>query len=338
LKTIGRALSPLLFTYLLVIPPPAGSAEPTGPAEPAAPENKAEKGAVQLVLADGSQISGTVALENIAMATQYGRLVVPLDQVLRLRVGRGSDPKTAAKVRALIAKLGSANFDERQKATESLIELGPAALEELRLAARHEDAEVRSRAEKALAEIDQGPEEAEEDGQEAPLYGGNDELVSRLFIAVGRIELDGLEVATRYGKLSVPRDQIVLVRFGKVEARSYAVEVSGSNTCRNMMATKVRVKPGDMVRISASGKIHFDNWGTEVGPEGNPENFGENNNAPGMCLVMRIGSEGTFRAVGTGQSFKADKSGDLFLGVNHSGNVGRTRGSWKVKVTLGSRG
>ncbi|HYF50302.1 MAG TPA: hypothetical protein VEJ63_12905 [Planctomycetota bacterium] len=60
---------------------------------------------------------------------------------------------TKAEIDALIEKLGSAKFDEREKAVEKLIAVGTPAVDALKLATKHVEIEVRMRAEKVLGEI-----------------------------------------------------------------------------------------------------------------------------------------------------------------------------------------
>ncbi len=58
-----------------------------------------------------------------------------------------------ARIRALVAQLGAAEFNSREEATESLARLGSAAGPALREAARSEDPEIRSRAEHLLSRL-----------------------------------------------------------------------------------------------------------------------------------------------------------------------------------------
>jgi WD40 repeat protein len=55
------------------------------------------------------------------------------------------------RIEKLIRRLGSANFLEREKATQALAAIGPLALDMLRQATRHRDPEIRSRAARLVA-------------------------------------------------------------------------------------------------------------------------------------------------------------------------------------------
>lgn len=67
--------------------------------------------------------------------------------------GPAPAPEDLKRAEALIRDLGADDFDVRDKATTALIALGEAALPALREAARAEDAEIRTRAQQALAAI-----------------------------------------------------------------------------------------------------------------------------------------------------------------------------------------
>ncbi|MFN4259148.1 MAG: HEAT repeat domain-containing protein [Gemmataceae bacterium] len=71
---------------------------------------------------------------------------------------RAHTPVTRQQLRAMIERLGSPSFLEREKAMEQLHQLGPYAQQELERAAAHPDAEVRSRASKIHAELTRGAE------------------------------------------------------------------------------------------------------------------------------------------------------------------------------------
>ena len=60
---------------------------------------------------------------------------------------------TAEQVKALVAKLGDADFKVREAAQKELVQAGPAVLDALEQAAKSDDAEVKQRAAEAIKEI-----------------------------------------------------------------------------------------------------------------------------------------------------------------------------------------
>lgn len=73
---------------------------------------------------------------------------------LRLRSPSGDDRR---QIRQLLAALESDSFDEREAATQNLIQRGSSVLEDLQKLNNHADAEVRRRAAEAIQAIEQGP-------------------------------------------------------------------------------------------------------------------------------------------------------------------------------------
>jgi hypothetical protein len=311
------------------------------PAGEEAPKKKAKSDVAVFTLADGSQIAGKVAFKQVTIVTAYGKLVVPLSDVIRMRIGRGSDKKASARIDALIKKLGSADFDERQKATEALTELGHEALEQLEKATKSDDAEIKTRAEKLIGEIEKlpapGEDEDEEEG-EGPLMGTDDELVTSKFTALGKVQIEKFEVTTQYGKLSVPRDQVVKAIFTQPDGVRKKFKLGGDKGTRSPLGTRIRLKRGDKVKITASGSIRFTSYNRDVTPQGETRYFGNTNNCPGMSLIYKISGSNTWLPAGKSKTFKADKKGELIIAVNHtnssSSSSARFTGGWKVKIEV----
>jgi hypothetical protein len=291
----------------------------------------------RFILADGSEIAGKVTVKSLTVNTAYGKLVVPLAEVRRLRVGRGRDEETRKRVAALILKLGSSDFNQRQGASKELVRMGADALDQLRAAVKSDDAEIRTRAGKIAAQIREGiaPEDEEEDSTR-PLAGDEDELVTRRFTAKGRLELDQFEVATNYGRLVVPCCEVICAIFSEPEEKLTTLKVQGHQTVRAPLRTRVKLKKGEAVKITASGSINFTNWRRTIPPEGDPR-YGTYNGKPKMCLLYRVGGSGQYQPVGRSTSFKAKKSGELCFCVNYSSNPGNCTGAWRVKVAVRPR-
>lgn len=326
-----------IFVAGLVLAAGARAGEPAGGDKPAAePPKPAAKPPAVFTLADGSRVTGEAQLKEIRVKTAYGELLLPIDEVLRVRVAQSSNKELREKVAALIKQLGAADFNEREKAYEALYRLAPSAMSQLREAAKHPDAEVRNRVDKLLADLETAREESED--AEVPLDGDEDEVVARRFVIRGLVQLDQCELLTRYGRLAIPREQIIAASFNRPEAETRTFKVQGGNTTNNLLATKIKVKAGDEIRLKASGTINFNNWGHTVGPDGDNERFGAQlNNIPGMALLGRIGPTGELFLIGNSKNLTVDTSGELFLGIAYQGNAGRTSGEFKVRITLASK-
>lgn len=84
------------------------------------------------------------------------KLAVDGPSLLALFRKRTPDADSQARIKALIAQLGSDLFPEREEASEELAESGVSAVGMLRGAINHADLEIRRRARDALALIEQG--------------------------------------------------------------------------------------------------------------------------------------------------------------------------------------
>lgn len=105
------------------------------------------------VFHDGTTIRRAVLQDNLEVTTKYGKLTVPISDVRRIEFGLHVTEESKKKVEELVGKLGSEQFEEREKATKDLAALGAAALAALEKASRSTDKEVATRARQALDRI-----------------------------------------------------------------------------------------------------------------------------------------------------------------------------------------
>ncbi|MFA7005945.1 MAG: hypothetical protein WC429_18015, partial [Verrucomicrobiia bacterium] len=117
--------------------------------------------AAHFTLRDGTQIVGKLEIKSVEVVTVYGTLTVPLDDVVKIRVGKKSDRELKTRIDKLIADLGSKDFAARDAATVELGKLGRMAYTELRKASFSDDQEVKERANKLIEEIGVLDEEAD---------------------------------------------------------------------------------------------------------------------------------------------------------------------------------
>ena len=95
-------------------------------------KKKEEENNSQLSCKDGAFIIGRIDIDKFEIETEYGKLVVPRDQIIKIRIGKNADKDLKKKITGLIEKLGHEEFKEREDATKELGGLGLVALEELR--------------------------------------------------------------------------------------------------------------------------------------------------------------------------------------------------------------
>lgn len=317
----------------------AGEGGESGPKEATAPKKAKGTDVVEFILADGSRVSGKVSLKSMTVETVYGQLTVPISEVVRLRVAQGGDAKTRAKVAALIKKLGSSAFQERQRASDQILKLGALSLEQLKAATRNSDAEVRSRAQKLLEEVEEEVADSEEEcEEEAPLIAREDELVTRRFTARGRVKVEKFALVTKYGALEVPRDQVICAHFGAPEEVTRRYDLTGFNTTEKILTTNLRVRRGNVLRFRCSGSIYFDDEEATCTPEGNAEVWDQDvQGFAGNAVIGRIGTGGPCFFIGKGATVRARNSGNLQLLLAYENSVGGAKGTYTVRVTLQRR-
>jgi len=99
--------------------------------------------AAHFTLRDGTQIVGKLEIKNVEVVTVYGTLTVPLDDLVKIRIGKKSDRELKVRIDKLVTDLGSKDFATRDAATVELGKLGRMAYTELRKASFSDDQEVK---------------------------------------------------------------------------------------------------------------------------------------------------------------------------------------------------
>ena len=79
-------------------------------------------------LRDGGKVAGRPAMREIRVKTRYGILVVPIDELKRVRFATRVDPELAKRIDGLVVELGGDDFDQREDAMEALRKIGVPAL------------------------------------------------------------------------------------------------------------------------------------------------------------------------------------------------------------------
>ncbi|MAE65882.1 MAG: hypothetical protein CMJ18_16550 [Phycisphaeraceae bacterium] len=305
----------------------------------------AEPGALVIHLSDGSVISGALTIQNLDVETEFGKLTVPVDKINAFTPGLASRPGYRSELEALIADLGAQEVQKRDRAQQKLLLLGEAMRPMLMKHRDDADPERKKRIALIIEELDEIREDLQDDmGDVKPVnaISNQDRVVTPHFTIVGAIHPKQFTVESRYGTLSVNLTDIRraerVLESVVTEVRK-SVEVEGSNTVpMRMKSTGIRLKRGQKVKITASGKISMTPWGQNAfsTPDGAP-NYGwhVNNKIPNGCLVGRIGKGAVFK-IGSNHSFTVKKSGMLELGVGtHPGHrQQKFPGSYKVRIRV----
>ena len=298
---------------------------------------------IMLYLMDGSVIAGRLSTKEIAVETQFGNLSVPVEKIKSLTPGLQSHPQLAKEVSGLIEDLGSGDYNDREKAQQSLIKMGPSIRGELERHQSDSDVERRNRVKAILTEFDALAEQFEiEDSPDAPpLLQQRDTIETTEFTIVGKIVPQSFAVKSPYGDLNV---KLADIRKGERDSskdeeirRSFTVDASHL-TSRGPLNTSIRVGRGDVVTISADGTLTMTPWGNNAvsTPDG-AQNYGWfiPGQIPTGALVGKIGND-NFTKFGSNTTFTAERSGVLQLAIGMQADYAQNQfpGKYAVKVRV----
>ncbi|MBI4606823.1 MAG: hypothetical protein HY721_33070 [Planctomycetes bacterium] len=300
----------------------------------AKPAKKKEPEQPMFRLRDGTRLAGTPDLKVLSVATPYGKLTVPVPEVVRVRLAAAEDPQLAGRIAESVKGLSSEEFDKREEAMAALREIGLPALEALKKALVSEDEEVKTRAEKLVSEIEEQVEDEDETASlVGPIAGEEDEVVTLKFTVKGRVEEESFQLATRYGSLNLSRKDIVSIVFRDSPHATVTFQVpagtfAGAN---KWFDTKLAFAQGERLHISASGQINLEQYGQTTGPEGTSNISGNQlgSFATG-ALVGKIGEKGQPFLIGTEHDASSNAAGNLFLGISLQN--GQVSGQFEVDV------
>ncbi len=313
--------------------PGPGKEDPARNGNDARPSPKKPPAPSMFRLRDGTRLAGTPELKTLNVKTAYGKLLIPIADVLRLRFAALEDKSLSARIAEQVKELSSEEFDRREEAMAALREIGEPALQLLRKAVESDDEEVKSRAEKLISEIEETMDEAEsEESLLGIIPGDEDEVVTLKFTVRGRVEEEKLALQTRYGSLTLGRDDIVSIVFQEGPDTKLTFSVPGGTfaAANKWVDTKLVITQGQRLHITASGQLNLENYGQATGPEGTT-NIGGNQleTHPSGALVGKIGNGKPF-LIGAEYESDANSSGTLRLGV--SLNNGEVSGQYQVEV------
>jgi len=129
-----------------------------------------------------------------------------------------------------------------------------------------------------------------------------------------------------------------------VTSTSYSVQVDGS---KQWVDTKIDVRGGEKLKITAEGSVSYTQKNLHFGPEGIPRSFADlihqyavPNGGHGE-LIGRLGSSAAAEAfeVGNGLTYTVPVGERLFLGINQSlRDASEAQGSFQVKIEVLEQG
>ena len=155
------------------------------------------------------------------------------------------------------------------------------------------------------------------------------------FTVMGHIELEQIDLATRYGSMTLTRNDIISVVFREEPRIIRRFEVPGSTfaAANKWFSTDLELTKGQPLHITASGTLNLQNFGQTVGPEGTT-NIGGNQfeSFPTGSLVAKIGDKGKPFQVGSDFDGTANATGKIQFAISLQN--GQVSGNFEVEVEL----
>ena len=142
--------------------------------------------------ADGSALPVFLPEGKITIATKYGKLAVPLSEIVRIELGFRYPEGMEAKITTAATDLGASDFKQRDEAQKYLESRGELALPALRKTAKGGNPEAMRRAEEILAKL---LAKLPKDLRDVPEY---DVIVTENSSVRGSIETTGLKANTKF--------------------------------------------------------------------------------------------------------------------------------------------
>lgn len=274
-------------------------------------------------LMDGTVITGRLETDSLPIATAFGDLVVPINQVIRMSPGLVTHAKLRERIDALVADLNAPEAKRRDQAEAELSGLGPDLIPVLQSKLADDNPEQKLRLEAVLETLYDA--QAQRDEGFGPIPGPAvslnqlDTIQTQHFTIAGRILKDRFVIRSKFGQLTLDRQDIMTVEQlsdDKPEVRR-SIDVSGADiTSRAYKNTGIRLQRGDRLIIKADGQITMTPWGNNAmaSPDGLPQNGMYNGTIAMGALAGRIGENGPEFLVGRDATITVDKPGTLYLG------------------------
>jgi hypothetical protein len=319
---------------------------------------------VEVRFADESTVKAALLDKSIEIATRYGKLTVPVEEIRSIEFGLRIPAETAKRIERAVSRLNSEDFAQREAASTELLELRELAFPALQQAARSTDAEVARRAGAAIkALVESVPPEKLHTPQ-------HDTVVALDFSIVGRIETLALRARTPYfGETSLNLTDLRAMRWSANEnEKKLAVDAARYGGQQEAwMDTGIKVRGGAGLLVTAAGTVDLqpaDAGNVVVGPDGrNPQaarvaggfgggpgggkggkgNRGGGGGPPARPLVTvqapgvllgRVGEFGKVFIIGSQYEGMAAEEGKLYLRIVPS-PAGESSGVYEVRVTTG---
>ncbi len=313
---------------------------------------------VSVKLRDGSNVTGTAALPDVTLITDYGKLQIPLKNVSSIKVGIPTDKAVSDKALSYLKQLSSTSEDAKKGAYEELVKLGVKAIPVIENFIN--DPKNQNEYTGEYTPDNATNELRSVHGVEAGT-GDKDEIsIENGYLMGGVFEFAKLDVKTEYGNLSIPKEKIKSIDvtyLGESGSNEMSFKLLGSknissNQNGGWLKTGIMLKTGQKFSIVANGEVTLASLSNQkYHPDGSYESTtGEKYPATGGGtdeyssattypsygnVVYKIGDATTTTSkAGAKFTGTATASGMLYLAIYETVYNASNSGSYSVRVIL----
>jgi hypothetical protein len=307
-------------------------------------------GDVEIHFLNGSLVRMLIQSEKLEVATDYGRLSVPVKDVRAIEFGVHYPEGVLAKINLALKGLGSSEYRERERASKVLVELGPYSYPGVYEACESKDLETSRRAKKLVKQLQANhPKKDLKSSDE-------DKVVTPRFTIVGRLLTPTVKAKTDlFGDVELALAKMRALRAvgGASHEAQVTVEAAKYANAGQWLETSFEVDGRSPLVITAKGAV--DTWpqgpgqymvgpsGMQGGMAGNPfgggfiagRRFGGGMVGPvqGGVLVGKIGEDGEAFMIGDRFEGTPDREGKLYLHIGPSPWGCQSAGAYEVKIS-----
>jgi hypothetical protein len=303
-------------------------------------------GEVDVHFLNGSIVRMIVHSDKLEVATQYGKLAVPIKDIRAIEFGLHYPDGAAEKIATAVKNLGSDIFQDREDAIRALIDFGSLAYPAVLAASKEKDPpQISIGANEVLKKLQAKLTKAD------LKTSAEDKIITPKFTIVGDILTPTIKAKADYFgdvELSLAKMRILKAVGGPSMEVQVSIDASQYAVHGRWLDTKFRVESKAVLQITASGGIDmFPNGGGgfNSGPAGfnamrggGRPFFGKGNklgfinpNQHGGMLIGKIGEDGEPFFIGESYDGSQEAEGNLYLHIGPS-QWGMSVGSYEVKI------
>jgi len=301
---------------------------------------------ITATMKNGDVISGKTTLTKLNVKTAYGELNIPAENITNIELGIITDKSKETAVQLELKKLQMASSKEAETIYKNLLNMGPSILSIVKSYTENNNYQISDNYDHSIEKLlDNLYDKADLE------YGAsiNDVVEFDLDNKVeGTISLNEIQLLSNYGTLNLKRENISSIELSVLDDNvslgdnvfklKASKHITGNEDEDGWLNTGIKVKAGDKITISASGKIVLKSLsGGIYGPDGfiggkEDSAYDAEADIPYGALVYKIGEDGTEQKVGSKSIIEIEESGTLYLSIYETVYNDENTGSYTVKV------